>query len=118
MAAQSLSHFDPENRVLNAMSTKTTKPPDRPESIAESDSTDRLADLRRRRTELVDVLAETLLDRILAAPPRAAPAAPNATGIRRCTWLISLLFSPCLPPGKKPSCPPLAGTVLAATKEE
>jgi hypothetical protein len=29
---------------------------------------DRLADLRRRRTELVDVLAETLLDHVLKAP--------------------------------------------------
>lgn len=75
MAAQSLSHFDPENRVLNAMSTETARPAGHPESIAESDLEDRLTDLRRRRADLVDVLAETLFERILTAPrgPRQQP---------------------------------------------
>ena len=57
------------------MSTKTARPPDRSESIAESDAIDRLTDLRRRRADLVDVLAETLFERILTAPrgPRQQP---------------------------------------------
>jgi hypothetical protein len=37
-------------------------------SNADSDVVDRLADLRRRRAEVVDVLAETLMEQVLRAP--------------------------------------------------
>ncbi|GAB4200139.1 MAG: hypothetical protein OHK0013_10910 [Sandaracinaceae bacterium] len=79
MAAHSVSQSAAETRVFNAM--KTTNEPLDPPPIAESDSSGRLADLRRRRTELVDVLAETLLERVLRAPrgPRR-PSPPRAPG--------------------------------------
>jgi len=80
MVAHSLSQIPSETRVLNAMETHATAAEvNRPEGDADMSDTrtqegglttprDRLADLRRRRAELVDVLAETLLDRVLKAP--------------------------------------------------
>jgi hypothetical protein len=51
--------------------------------IAQSDPHDRLADLRRRRADVVDVLVETLFVRLADAPigqrPEPARATPEET---------------------------------------
>lgn len=87
MAAHSVSQTADESRVFNAMETTDDATQD-PGAIPPKHDTDmsdrpgptspgdRLADLRRRRHELVDVLADTLLERVLKAPlgPRRAPA--------------------------------------------
>lgn len=92
MAAHSLSQIADESRVFNAMEKPTahargsraaleTQNTDMSDTPELTEPEDRLADLRRRRTELVDVLADTLLERVLKAP--RGPRRPGATSAAR-----------------------------------
>lgn len=70
MDAHSLSQLAGGTRVLNSVKTpaKSQDAPLTGERERATDGDERLVDLRRRRTELVDVLAETLLEQVLRAP--------------------------------------------------
>lgn len=84
MTADFVSQIAGETRVLNVMENDTATPhttlPRHLLSASEPPELDeRRADLRRRRAELVDVLADTLLEQVLNSPRGTrTPADPTA----------------------------------------